>query len=130
MKRLSNQFRVTVIMITLIMSIGVTPGLTLENGFDEALNLNEVDQRPLLLSRVSPVYPDEARQQRITGKVSVKFIVDRGGNVKNPAIIRSEPSDVFDQSVIEAVLKWRFKPAIHEGKPVNTRLIVPIRFDL
>lgn len=54
MKRFSNQFRVAVIMIALIMSTGVTPGQAPGNGFDEALNLNKVDQPPLLLSRVSP----------------------------------------------------------------------------
>lgn len=109
------------------MAIAVPPAIA---GIDSIFNLNELDQRPRLISRIEPLYPYKARQEKISGKVLVKFIVDRHGMVKNPAVVRSEPPGVFDNNTVDAVLKWRFEPGMFKGKPVDSRMTIPIRFDM
>jgi protein TonB len=96
----------------------------------DAYSLGEVDRQPRLISRVSPVYPYWARQQGITGTVVLKFLVDKGGEVKKVSVVRAEPEGVFEESAREAVKQWQFEPGYFEGDAVNTWVTVPIRFKL
>jgi len=76
------------------------------------------------------VYPETQRMNGVEGKVLVKFIVDKDGNIKNPLVIRSvDPS--LDRAAIEAVKKLpRFRPGKIGGNPVNVWYSIPISFKL
>lgn len=99
-------------------------------GIDSVFNINELDTKPKLISRIQPIYPFEARKRKISGRVFLTFIVDQNGNVKNVTVTRAEPEGIFEKSAIEAVLKWRFEAGMYKGKPVDTRVSLPIRFDM
>jgi len=93
-------------------------------------NLSDLDRKPQLINRIQPVYPYEARRKEINGRVILRFIVDREGNVRNVKVVRAQPAGLFDENAKKAVQKWRFKPGYFSGEPVNTRVTVPIKFDL
>jgi TonB family protein len=83
---------------------------------------------PRVVKQEPPIYPRAMRSSRIKGEVLLAFVVDDKGNVVNPVVVRSN-NTAFDEAAIEAVLKWKFEPAVVEGHPVNTRMAVPIIFD-
>ena len=92
--------------------------------------LGELDTPPIPVHRARPVYPFKARRKGITGKVTVRFLVTSTGMVDKISIVQGEPKKIFDQSVLDCIAKWRFKPGIFEGNPVATWVVLPISFKL
>jgi len=97
---------------------------------ETVFNMSDLDRKPQLINRVQPVYPYEARRKEINGKVILRFVVDREGRVHNVKVLRAEPEGLFEENAREAVKKWRFKPGYFSGEPVNTRVTVPITFEM
>jgi len=77
-----------------------------------------------------PVYPKSAVEQKVTGKVVLVIDVDAGGNPVDVAVESSQPAGVFDQVAVDAASKWKFDPKIEDGKPVASRVRVPVEFDI
>ena len=98
--------------------------------FVSAFKLNEVDQPPSTLRSFPPRYPFEAKQKGISGKVKLKFVVDSNGRAQEPQVVKSEPEGVFDEAALEAVVKYKYKPAMKGGKPVDCIATQVISFDL
>lgn len=61
------------------------------------------------------------------GVVVVKCTVDEQGNVVEPTIEKSTHAD-FDQPALEALRKWKFKPARQDGNAVAKKVSIPIKF--
>lgn len=77
-----------------------------------------------------PVYPKAAVEQKVTGKVVLVIDVDAAGNPVEVVVESSEPAGVFDQAAVDAASKWKFDPKIEDGKPVASRVRVPVEFDI
>lgn len=92
--------------------------------------LGEVDRGPQILKQQKPAYPLVARRRNLTGRVTVKFLVDRHGKVRKPRIVEAHPRGVFEQSVLDSITKWRFKPGVLKGREVATWVVLPIQFRL
>jgi TonB family protein len=73
-------------------------------------------------------YPDDAKDKGIEGKVIVRFIVDKDGNVKQPSISKGLwPS--IDYTVLLAISKIsKFTPGKMAGKPVSVWYALPVTF--
>lgn len=87
------------------------------------------DQPPQVISRVPPVYPYDQRRAGLQGEVLLEYVVRSDGRIDNVFVVRSN-NPWFERPAIDAVLKWKFKPALKGGKPVNTRMQQPILFQL
>ena len=115
--------------LTVSRSVTVPP--TVPAGFGRGLgnifNLSDLDQAPQPRVQHQPNYPYEMRRQGITGEVEVGFICDAEGGVRDAYVMRSSHRE-FEQSAIQAVSKWRFKPGRRAGKNVNVRMSVVIAF--
>jgi TonB family protein len=83
---------------------------------------------PRAIRQSPPVYPYNLRRNNITGQVLVGFVVDTKGQVVNAVAIRST-SPAFNEAAVEAVLSWKFEPAMVDGRAVNTAMSVPMVFD-
>lgn len=92
--------------------------------------LDEVDRKPTPVSSMRPIYPYRARRLSMEGYVTVRFLVDRDGGVRELSLLESKPGGVFDRSVRKTVSRWRFKPAMKDGKPVETWVKTTIHFQL
>jgi len=99
-------------------------------GTSGVLGLGEVDSLPRLVRHVEPAYPEAARRRSLSGKVMARFVVDESGTVHDPSVASSDPPDVFDACVLEAVRRWKFEPARHKGRSVKVLVTVPVRFDI
>jgi protein TonB len=62
--------------------------------------------------------------------VRVRFLVQTDGTVSQVSVLESDPPDVFDQAVLDAVGGWRFEPGVLGGEPVAAWMVTPIVFDL
>lgn len=76
-------------------------------------------------------YPDQAREKGITGKVFVRFTVDKKGKVINPEIVKSS-NPVFDQEALRVVKQMSgWTPGKNDqGKAVSVEMTLPIVFAL
>ncbi len=80
-------------------------------------------------SRVRPVFPQRARQLGVSGTVLLGVGVLADGTVGAIAVLRCTPPDVgFCQSAVRAVKRWRYRPALHDGRPVQTYVTVQVDF--
>ena len=74
---------------------------------------------PKLISKNSLVYPQEAIQYNIEGKVKVDILVNKDGNAYRVQIVQSSGSAILDSTAIEYARNLKFIPAQVEGKPRN-----------
>ncbi|MFZ2446914.1 MAG: energy transducer TonB [Syntrophobacteraceae bacterium] len=89
-----------------------------------------VDQVPKILKKIEPAYPSRARNLGIGGKVLVRFLVEPDGRVSRPSIVEAHPSGFFEQSALDAIRHWRFKPGCFKGRVVSTWVTLPFQFRL
>ncbi len=65
-----------------------------------------------------PAYPPGALAEGSEGYVDVEFTITAAGMVRDPIVLISIPSGLFDDAALEGVLKFRYKPRIVDGEPV------------
>lgn len=88
-----------------------------------------VEQEPVIIKRVEPKYPEMARTTGLTGTVVLRILVYKDGSVKDVIVVRPSGTNVgFEESALEAVKQWVFKPAIQNQKPVSVWVNYPIKF--
>lgn len=80
---------------------------------------SDADTIPLV--RVQPLYPPAAAERKIEGWVKLRFTIGTTGAVKSPQVIDADPGGIFDRAAIRAIRKWKYKPRIENGVPVETR---------
>ncbi len=91
--------------------------------------LEELDEIPKAISRVSPIYPNTMRRAGLNGRVVMFFIVDEKGMVKN-ARVESASNPAFSRPALDAIRKWRFTAGVKDGRKVKTKMRQPMTFSL
>ncbi len=92
------------------------------------MNIAEGDYLPIV--RVAPVYPARALSRGVEGYVDMEFTVTVTGSVINPIVMFST-SSLFDRAASRAVLKFKYKPRVVDGQPVEVSGVTTrIRFEL
>jgi TonB family protein len=84
---------------------------------------------PVRIHAPDPHYPEEARHARVQGVVILQTIIDVLGNVTDIKVLKGLPSGLTE-SAVDAVSKWRFKPATREGEPVAVFYLVTVSFSV
>jgi protein TonB len=74
-------------------------------------------------------FSDEARREKYQGVCIISVIIDTHGNPLNPRVVRSLGMGL-DEKALEAVARYRFKPAMKQGHPVAARIVVAVNFRL
>jgi RNA polymerase sigma factor (sigma-70 family) len=92
-------------------------------------NMSQLDQIPVARYRAKPVYPFSLSRAGITGEATISFVVDSQGNVRDASAVKSTHAE-FGAAAVDAVQKWKFLPGQRGGILVNTRMQVPIVFNL
>ena len=90
----------------------------------------QMDDEVVPLVRIPPNYPRVAQRRGIEGVVTVVFTITRDGRVKDPEVVSASPENVFDNAAKTAILKWKFKPKVVDGEPVERRATQEIEFKL
>ena len=80
------------------------------------MNIAEGDYLPIV--RVAPIYPARALARAVEGYVDMSFTVTTTGTVRDPIVVFST-SSLFNRAAIRAVLKFKYKPRVTDGQPVE-----------
>lgn len=80
--------------------------------------------------RINPQMPRKAAMRGIEGYVIVQFTVTKSGSTKDVKILEARPPRIFDRAAKRAILKWRYKPQLVDGKPVEVMQRVQLDFNL
>jgi TonB family protein len=81
---------------------------------------------PAKTKDVSPVYPQEAQQARVSGMVILEAIIGEDGKVRSARVLRSIP--LLDQAAINAVRQWEYTPTLINGVAVPIVMTVTVNF--
>ena len=77
--------------------------------------------------KVPPIYPRRAIERGIEGCVMLQFTVTKVGSTRDPEVLWSQPSGIFDRSAMRSALKYKYKPQIRDGEAIevaNVKTIV------
>jgi len=85
--------------------------------------------RPVPIVSPDAEFSDEARRNKYQGVCMISIIVDSHGYPQNPHVVRSLGMGL-DEKALEAVAKYRFKPALKNGRPVAAAILVEVNFRL
>jgi len=85
-------------------------------------------QAARLVTRVQPVYPQVAKDERLQGKVSIHVIVGKDGSIRQMDGVRGRCS--LAKSAVEAVRQWRYEPTLLNGYPVEVDTEITVIFQL
>ena len=93
------------------------------------------DGEYLPIVKVSPQYPRRALSRGMAGWVIVEFIVTEQGTVRDPFVVSNcgyipnvrnpeecvdSPNTVFNNAALKAAVKFKYKPKVIDGQPVET----------
>jgi TonB family protein len=79
-----------------------------------------------VISRVEPIYPEEAKQQGTAGAVRLHVVVGRDGSVESVTPISGQAS--LAKAAVSAVREWRYAQTLLGGQPVETEQDILVKF--
>jgi protein TonB len=80
----------------------------------------------LAISRPDPVYPPIARAAHVQGVVVLQATISKTGAIENLKVLSGPP--MLTQAAIDAVSRWRYKPYMLSGEPVEVETTVQVNF--
>jgi len=83
---------------------------------------------PVLIYRVDPAYPHEARSKKVEGVVVVRLLIDKQGIVKKADVLTGDP--LLTEAALHAARQWRYKPATLGGAASESEATANINFSL
>jgi TonB family protein len=95
----------------------------------EAVRVSPGVLMAFLISKTAPVYPVEAKEKHIQGKVLLAITIDATGTAKEIRELTS-PSQALTDAAIAAVKQWRYQPYRLNGTPVSVQSTVELNFQL
>jgi protein TonB len=106
--------------------VAALPSETELPGEKTAVILSSQGAEKRLIRHQPPVYPAEARKQRVEGTVVLKAVVSEGGKVDGVRLVEGDPT--LAAAAISAVKQWHYRPYIRDGKARPFQTIVLVDF--
>jgi protein TonB len=124
-------FRSFVALALVLTAASVPLSTSAQNAPNAAPAVHSIDvnwsvMHAMLLSRVQPRYPQDAKEKHITGVVTLEVLVSGEGNVDSTKPLNGP--EELRQAAIECVQQWKFRPYLLNGKPIQVRTEIPIYF--
>ncbi|HYM74463.1 MAG TPA: energy transducer TonB [Candidatus Dormibacteraeota bacterium] len=98
------------------------------SGVPQRVRVSQGIMQGMLERKVSPQYPQDARDQHIQGMVVLHVNIDKAGNVNNVDLISGHP--MLAPAAIEAVRQWRYRPYLLNGEAIEVDTQVQVNFTL
>jgi protein TonB len=92
------------------------------------LNIGGRVQAAKLITKVPPVYPDVARQARISGTVELQVLINPTGHIQSAAVVSGHP--LLRQAALDAVIQCVYQPTLLNNQPVSVNTTVDVIFTL
>ncbi|WP_288131501.1 energy transducer TonB [Microbulbifer sp.] len=99
---------------------GITPPAVDDTGLDPSI----ISTDPLPIYKPAPRYPRRALSRGMEGYVVVEFTITPSGGVRDANVVGGykndgEPTTVFDREALRAVERFKYRPPMSEGRPVE-----------
>jgi protein TonB len=85
-------------------------------------------QRAMQLSAPPPIYPQLAKAQRVQGVVKLQAVISKDGTIEQLSVLSGHP--LLIGAAMDAVKKWRYKPTLLNGEPVEIITQIDVNFTL
>jgi protein TonB len=112
------------------------PAVGVSNDLQLGLGFGFSDGEYLPIVKVSPEYPRRALVEGLAGWMIVEFTVGKAGTVVDPIVVGNcavpqregqevpvcvdRPDSIFDRSALKAAKKFKYKPKVIDGEPIDT----------
>ena len=97
---------------------------------EDSMEGAEGSEAPSPTLKTQPIYPSTLLKKGIGGKVLITAVISTSGQVVKANIKGSSGYSELDNSALQAVLKWKFKPGKRNGKEVQATCIIPYTFEV
>lgn len=84
---------------------------------------------PVVIEKITPKYPSDAREEKVMGMVIVETVITEEGVVEEIRVLES-PDERLTMAAVEAIKRWHFDPALCDGEPVAVYYNLTINFRL
>jgi protein TonB len=105
---------------------------------------------PRIVRQVKPVYPPEAKAEKLEGLFVIDVVIGKDGVIKDARVVASAPTPArlkelepkkgtpaaqegdarLATAALDAVRQWRYEPILKDGKPVEFKATVTVNFKL
>jgi TonB family protein len=83
----------------------------------------------MILTKLNPIYPVRARQNRISGRVVIAVKIGRDGRIHSMKLVSAPDADLAI-AALTAVRQWIYKPYLLNGEPVEVDTMITVNFDI
>ena len=80
----------------------------------------------MAISRPDPVYPAIARAAHVQGAVILHAIISKQGTIEDLQVVSGPP--MLTRAAVDAVMRWRYKPYLLNGDPVEVETSITVNF--
>jgi len=94
----------------------------------QTLNVSQGVSTGLLIKKVPPTYPPSALRMRIEGKVELLATISKDGDISHIKVLSGDSQ--LTKAASDAVSKWKYKPYLLNGEPVEIQTQVTVNFKL
>jgi periplasmic protein TonB len=94
----------------------------------QTLRISQGVSQGLIVKRVQPVYPPQALQMRLDGKVELQANITKTGNTSGIKQLSGEK--ILGRAAMDAVRQWKYKPYYLNGEPVEVETQITVNFKL
>jgi TonB family protein len=119
------------LLVVCTSALALRVDITTTSTADSTKRINVKSDDLKIVSKVQPVYPVKAKEDKNTldGNVELTVIIGTDGTVENIQVKKSLRED-YDQSAIDAVRQWRYQPFLLNGDPVEVETTVTVVYSL
>ena len=94
----------------------------------QRLNVSQGVSQGLLIKKVNPVYPAAALRLHIEGAVQLMATVSKNGDIAQVQVLSGDRQ--LTGAAVDAVKRWKYKPYLLNGEPVEIQTQVTVSFKL
>ncbi len=117
-----NRIRSLSLVFSMVLGLGVAAAYA--DAGDDAIT--KFGTPPVPPMTPPPNYPPSLKG--VNGMVAVVVIIDEKGSVVDATVTKaSDPA--FEEPSIDAIKRWKFKPAEKDGQAVKAKVTIPVRFN-
>ncbi len=108
---------VEVVVDNMAINMAAPAGADVKIGLGGGLGASDGEYLPIV--KVAPIYPRRATSRGIEGYCIVEYTVTKNGSIRDPQAIDCQPSGVFESASIKASEKFKYKPRVVDGEPIE-----------
>ena len=105
-----------------------TTAINAQKAPQETLRISQGVSQGLILKRIQPIYPEQARQMRVEGKVELQANISKSGSITGVKQLSGDPQ--LGRAATDAVRQWKYKPYFLNGEPIEIQTQITVIFKL